>query len=115
MRPCGTGRPSSPPPLRRTFDGAVSARRAAAGMLMKPIYIKVEGRWCYLYRAIDSSGAWVDVMFSEHRDMAAAKAFFRSARTVTGIPGESSPDGGRPVILLPRLARDNPCAKSCPL
>ena len=36
-------------------------------------YIKVHGRWRYLYRAIDRSGALVDVMFSEHRDMAAAK------------------------------------------
>ena len=46
-------------------------------------YLKVHGRWCYLYRAIDRTGALVDVMFSKHRDMAAAKAFFRSARTVT--------------------------------
>ncbi len=48
-------------------------------------YIKVGGRWRYLYRAIDRSGALVDVMFSEHRDMAAAKAFFRSAKVVTGV------------------------------
>ncbi|WP_216856245.1 DDE-type integrase/transposase/recombinase [Acidisphaera sp. S103] len=33
-------------------------------------YIKVHGHWRYLYRAIDRSGALVDVMFSEHRDMA---------------------------------------------
>jgi hypothetical protein len=46
-------------------------------------YIKVHGHWRYLYRAIDRSGALVDVMFSEHRDMAAAKAFFQSAKTVT--------------------------------
>jgi putative transposase len=48
-------------------------------------YLKVQGRWCYLYRAIDRSGALVDVMLSEHRDMAAAKAFFRSAKAVTGV------------------------------
>src|SRR5687768_3867193 len=48
-------------------------------------YLKVQGRWCYLYRAIDRSGALVDVMFSEHRDMAAAKAFFRSAKAVTSM------------------------------
>src|SRR3954454_15465492 len=41
-------------------------------------YIKVQGRWCYLYRAIDRSGALVDVMLIEHRGMAAARAFFRS-------------------------------------
>jgi transposase-like protein len=39
----------------------------------------------YLYRAIDRSGALVDVMFSEHRDMVAAKAFFQSAKTVPDV------------------------------
>jgi putative transposase len=57
-------------------------------------YLKVDGRWCYVYRAIDRSGALVDVLFSEHRDMAAAKAFFRSAKTVTGItPDRVTTDG----------------------
>src|SRR6476469_8029319 len=57
-------------------------------------YLKVQGRWCYLYRAIDRSGALVDVMFSEHRDMAAAKAFFRSAKAVTGVtPDRVTTDG----------------------
>jgi putative transposase len=51
-------------------------------------YIRVRGRWHYLYRAIDGAGALVDVMLSERRDLAAAKAFFRSARTVTGIAPE---------------------------
>jgi putative transposase len=35
-------------------------------------YLKVQGRWCYLYRAIDRNGNLVDVLFSEQRDMAAA-------------------------------------------
>src|SRR6202158_6002508 len=57
-------------------------------------YIKVHGRWCYLYRAIDTSGALVDVRLSETRDMAAAKAFFRSAKTVTGVtPARVTTDG----------------------
>jgi putative transposase len=38
-------------------------------------YLKVRGRWCHLYRAIDHNGDLVDTMLSEHRDMAAAKAF----------------------------------------
>jgi len=41
-----------------------------------------------LYRAIDRSGALVDVLFSEQRDMAAAKAFFRSAKAVSGVTPE---------------------------
>ena len=57
-------------------------------------YLKVQGRWCYLYRAIDRSGALVDVMFSEHRDMAAAKSFFESAKMVTGVtPDRVTTDG----------------------
>jgi putative transposase len=36
-------------------------------------YIRVRGGWRYLYRAIDRAGALVDVMLSEHRDLAAAK------------------------------------------
>src|SRR5690242_11592170 len=57
-------------------------------------YIKVEGRWCYLYRTIDRSGALVDVLFSERRDRKAARAFFRSAKAVTGItPDRVTTDG----------------------
>ena len=57
-------------------------------------YLKVQGRWCYLYRAIDRNGNLVDVLFSEHRDMAAAQAFFRSAKAVTGVtPDRVTTDG----------------------
>jgi transposase-like protein len=57
-------------------------------------YIKVNGRWCYLYRAIDRFGALVDVRLSEKRDMDAAKAFFRSAKAVTGVaPARVTTDG----------------------
>jgi putative transposase len=57
-------------------------------------YLKVRGRWVYLYRAIDRSGVLVDVMLSETRDMTAAKAFFRSAKAVTGItPARVTTDG----------------------
>jgi putative transposase len=43
---------------------------------------------------IDRNGALVDVMFSEHRDMAAAMAFFQSAKAVTDItPDRVTTDG----------------------
>ena len=51
-------------------------------------------RWRYLYRTIDHSGALVDVRLGEKRDMAAAKAFFRSAKAVTGVtPARVTTDG----------------------
>ena len=71
-------------------------RRGKAGRswYVDETYLKVAGRWCYLYRAVDSTGALVDVMFSEHRDMKAARAFFRSARTVTDTtPDRVTTDG----------------------
>jgi transposase-like protein len=71
-------------------------RRGEAGRswYVDETYLKVGGRWCYLYRAIDRSGALVDVMLSERRDMAAAKAFFRSAKAVTGVtPDRVTTDG----------------------
>src|SRR5215217_2638671 len=57
-------------------------------------YIRVHGHWKYLYRAIDRDGALVDVMLSEHRNLAAAKAFFRSVKAVIGvIPDRVTTDG----------------------
>ena len=44
-------------------------------------YLRVQGRWCYLYRAIDQEGNLVDVRLSETRDMEAAKAFFQRRHT----------------------------------
>jgi transposase, IS6 family len=42
-------------------------------------YLRVQGRWCYLYRAIDSAGATIDFLLSALRDADAAKRLFRKA------------------------------------
>jgi transposase-like protein len=42
-------------------------------------YVKIRGEWCYLYRAVDRAGRTVDFRLSTHRDVGAAKAFFRKA------------------------------------
>jgi transposase, IS6 family len=49
-------------------------------------YVRVAGRWTYLYRAVDSAGATVDFYLSERRDAAAAKQFFRKALAATKHP-----------------------------
>ncbi len=49
-------------------------------------YVRVKGRWCYLYRAIDSTGATIDFVLSGLRDAAAAKRLFRKALTVPSHP-----------------------------
>ena len=42
-------------------------------------YVRVQGCWCYLYRAIDSAGATIDFLLSAKRDADAAKRLFRKA------------------------------------
>jgi transposase-like protein len=42
-------------------------------------YLGVKGRWCYLYRAIDSAGATIDFLLSALCDADAAKRLFRHA------------------------------------
>jgi putative transposase len=75
--------------LRRKRKG-----RVGRSWYVDETYIRVRGQWRYLYRAIDRDGALVDVMLSEHRDLAAARAFFRSAKMVTGVaPDRVTTDG----------------------
>ena len=42
-------------------------------------YIRVDGEWRYLYRAVDGTGQTIEFMFSAKRDKKAAKRFFRKA------------------------------------
>ena len=42
-------------------------------------YVRVKGRWTYLYRAVDSRGQTTDFLLSAKRDAEAAKRFFRKA------------------------------------
>jgi putative transposase len=71
-------------------------RRGQAGKswYVDETYIKVHGKWCYLYRAIDQDGNLVDSRLSEKRDMDAAKEFFRHALAVVGhAPERVTTDG----------------------
>ena len=106
--------------LRQRRDGKAGA--GGRSWFVDETYLRVRGRWCYLYRAIDRQGALIDTMLSEHRDMAAATAFFRSAMSVadtipdrvnhgwTRILPESNPLHARPA----RGAPDQPLLEQSP-
>ena len=55
-------------------------------------YVKVAGRWIYLYRAIDQFGQVIDVLISEKRDLAATRRFFTHALEHSPRPTEVSTD-----------------------
>nr|MDT0663550.1 IS6 family transposase [Micromonospora sp. DSM 115978] len=55
-------------------------------------YVKVAGRWVYLYRAVDQHGQVVDVLASERRDLAAARRFFAAALSHGRRPVEVTTD-----------------------
>jgi transposase-like protein len=48
-------------------------------------YVKVAGRWVYLYRAVDQYGQVIDVYASTRRDSEAAGRFFQRARKASGV------------------------------
>ena len=65
-------------------------------------YVKVAGRWRYVYRAIDQFGQVIDVFVSPRRDSAAARRFFERAIGATKIlPSEVVTDLAPtyPVVL----------------
>ena len=53
---------------------------------MDETYIKVKGRWMYLYRAVDKHGKTLDFMLSERRDEAADTSFFKRTIKNNGWP-----------------------------
>jgi putative transposase len=75
------------------FDKRWSRFSASAGSSWRvdETYVKIRGRWAYLYRAVDASGKTVDFRLSPRRNVASAKAFFckavrsqgRSPETIT--------------------------------
>ena len=84
------------PPPAPSYDPAICLRRLllparrdrARGPLVPAVgdrwqvdetYVKVAGRWRYVYRAIDQFGQVIDVFMSPRRDAAAARRFFQRA------------------------------------
>ena len=52
----------------------------------------MNGKWVYLYRAVDSEGHTIDFLLRAKRDAIAAKAFFRKAFRENGRPDKVTVD-----------------------
>src|SRR6516165_6301475 len=65
-------------------------------------FVRIAGRWLYLFRAVDSQGQTVDFYLSETRDREAAKCFLKKAL--------ANPDNRPPRVVARDGLRSYPAA-----
>ncbi len=74
-------------------DAARPCRHAVGSRwFVDETYVKVAGRWRYVYRAVDHYGQVIDVYVSAYRDITAARRFFTAAISAHGQPDEVMTD-----------------------
>ena len=91
----------------RRFTGLIDKRVRArkkpvnGSWRMDETYIKLNGKWIYLYRAVDKEGNTIDFLLRAKRDAVAAKAFFRKAFKQHGRPDKVTVDksGSNKAVL----------------
>ena len=83
-RPSGAGSSATVPNWRSGC--AVISKPTNRSWRVDETYVRVKGRWCYLYRALDSTGATINFVLSGLRDAATAKHLFRKALTDPSHP-----------------------------
>ncbi len=84
------------------FADAARPLRHATGdrWFVDETYVKVAGRWRYLYRAVDQYGQVIDVLLSQQRDTAAARRFFTRALRHGPAPVEVTTDKAGPYLRV---------------
>jgi putative transposase len=83
----------SAPELLERFN---RRKRAVTGRWhIDETYVRVRGRWRYLYRAIDSNGDTVEFWLSQRCNLAAAKRFLRKTLERHGRPERIVIDGSQ--------------------
>jgi transposase, IS6 family len=71
------------------IDAARPCRHAVGGRwFVDETYVKVAGRWRYVYRVTGELGQVIDVFVSPRRNIAAARRFFTTALVAHGEPDE---------------------------
>jgi len=61
-------------------------KKVGGSWRMDETYIKVNGKWKYLYRAVDKEGHTIDFLLRAKRDKKAATKFFKKAINNNGVP-----------------------------
>ncbi len=70
------------------FEKAFRHRQCPVGRSWRvdETYVKIKGKWAYLYRAVDKEGHTIDFLLTPQRDRAAAEAFLHKAIRNQGLP-----------------------------
>ena len=85
----------------RLADAARPCRHAVGDRwFVDETYVKVAGRWRYVYRAGDQRGQIIDVFVSPRRDSCAARQFFETAIADHGTPVEVVTDRAPALRLV---------------
>jgi putative transposase len=61
-------------------------RPVGRGWRLDETYVKIKGKWAYVYRAVDKEGQTIDFLLTATRDRNAAEAFLRKAIRSQGLP-----------------------------
>jgi len=88
------------PELYRRLRGQV--KRKSSTWHMDETFIRIAGKWMYLFRAVDSRGQTVDFYLSQTRDREAAKLFLKKAL--------ANPDNRPPHVFVRDGLRSYPAA-----
>ena len=88
------------PEVQRRLRGQIKPKGST--WHMDETFVKIAGRWLYLFRAVDSNGQTVDFYLSEKRDREAAKCFLKRAL--------ANPDNRVPHVFARDKLRSYPAA-----
>jgi transposase-like protein len=72
-------------------EGRRHARPVGTTWYADETYVRVAGKWAYLYRAVNDHGQVIHVLLRERRDLESARAFFDQA---------IARRGGRPKVVV---------------
>jgi putative transposase len=78
------------PLLEKEF--AAHKRLVGSSWRLDETYVRIKGKWKYLYRAVDKAGATVDFLLTAKRDRKAALRFLRKASDRHGVPAKITID-----------------------